>query len=255
MNLITGNATESRRDPHSRIHKDQIKPQHHEIIQRRFLPSRVQTSYWARTGSGSTGGQPTSEQRPAVAHWSVTMSATCPCLCASIRDLSQNPDEARTIDLAQDLNDHLRDLQKVLAYSKEASREIDFKITPNNGRVKKTFSFDAPDLETLEQICSKVSRDPTWFWDRDRDNTDEAVGECSVHVALQRRLACIVVFLRSLVDAQAPIPSYIEGLFQSKCKYRSTDIRNAGRKYINISKKLGDLGSIFWLPTSVPYTT
>jgi hypothetical protein len=63
----------------------------------------------------------------------------------------------------------------------------------------------------------------------------------------------MVIFLRSIVDVQAPIPSDIDRLFQGK--YKFTEMRNAGRKYIKISKKLGDLGSIFWLPTTVPYTT
>ncbi|KXH56598.1 hypothetical protein CSAL01_03432 [Colletotrichum salicis] len=166
------------------------------------------------------------------------------CLCSSIRLLSKQYDEERARELIPALNSHLEDVRRLLAKSKALSREVQYQITPRNQRTNKALSVDSVDLAPVKQIYEVFSENFDGFWvaSDDRVNAD-----------LRRRLACIVIFLRSKLDPEASVPPHIAKPFHGQTNY--ADIRNSGRKYIQIARKLGGLGSILWLPLDIPPST
>ncbi|KAJ0332216.1 hypothetical protein COL5a_001922 [Colletotrichum fioriniae] len=166
------------------------------------------------------------------------------CLCSSIRLLSKQYDEDRARELIPALNSHLEDVRRLLAKSKALSRDVQYQITPRNQRTNKALSVDSIDLAPVKQIYEVFSENVDGFWvaSDDRVNAD-----------LRRRLACIVIFLRSKLDPEASVPPHIAKPFHGQTNY--ADIRNSGRKYIQIARKLGGLGSILWLPLDIPPST
>lgn len=179
------------------------------------------------------------------------MSGTSTCLCSAIHELAQRPDETQAAALIPALKRHLKDLQSLLSRSRTVSREVPFRITSSNDRVERALLVDSLDLRPVSHVYDRALGDPEWFWDAQDTLGDKAVQ--SVHAAIRRRFACIVVFLRSVLDVRAPVPSVIVKVLQGKYNYE--EIRNAGRKYLKIARKLGGLGSLFWLPTDIPHTT
>ncbi|KXH60762.1 hypothetical protein CNYM01_04298 [Colletotrichum nymphaeae SA-01] len=166
------------------------------------------------------------------------------CLCSSIRLLTKQYDEERARELIPALNSHLEDVRRLLAKSKALSRDVQYQITPRNQRTNKALSVDSIDLAPVKQIYEVFSENVDGFWvaSDDRVNAD-----------LRRRLACIVIFLRSKLDPEASVPPHIAKPFHGQTNY--ADIRNSGRKYIQIARKLGGLGSILWLPLDIPPST
>ncbi|KAJ3945960.1 uncharacterized protein N0V96_004310 [Colletotrichum fioriniae] len=153
-------------------------------------------------------------------------------------------DEDRARELIPALNSHLEDVRRLLAKSKALSRDVQYQITPRNQRTNKALSVDSIDLAPVKQIYEVFSENVDGFWvaSDDRVNAD-----------LRRRLACIVIFLRSKLDPEASVPPHIAKPFHGQTNY--ADIRNSGRKYIQIARKLGGLGSILWLPLDIPPST
>lgn len=167
------------------------------------------------------------------------------CLCTTVHDLARRPDETRARELAADLDAHFRDLRVVLAQSKALAREIHFRVTPINERTNKAFFVNELDLKPIDAVHERFEEDVEGFW-----TTEDA--DTSLH-DLRRRIACVVVFLRSTVDPQAAIPPHIVNVFKAQSNY--SELRHAGRKYIKIARKLGFLGSMLSLPLSIPHST
>ena len=166
------------------------------------------------------------------------------CLCNTVHLLAKDYDDARARDLIPTLNRHLNDIHLLLAASKSLYRGVQYQITPKNERRNKVLTVDSVDLVSVDQVWNTFREDVDRFW----------VGSInSAHSELRRRLACVVVFLRSILDAQASVPPHIARLFPEPLNY--ADVRNAGRKYIKIARKLGDLGAICWLPLDIPHST
>ncbi|KAF6822655.1 LipA and NB-ARC domain-containing protein [Colletotrichum plurivorum] len=172
------------------------------------------------------------------------------CLCSSIRLLAnaETLDESRARDLIPALNGHLGDLRRLLGRSKSLFRDVQYHVAPRNQRTSKALSVDAVDLAPANRMCERFREDVDGFWAAPNDD-----GHGAVNPELRRRLACVVIFLRSKLDAQVLAQPQIASLFSGSPNF--ADVRNSGRKYIQIARKLGGLGSILWLPLDIPPST
>ena len=166
------------------------------------------------------------------------------CLCHSICQLAKHHDESRAETISAALNSHLRDLRDIICRSKALKRDVQYRITPNNQRTVKALLVDSVDLAPADRVCARFEDDLDGFW--------TGAGH-AVDVDLRRRLACVVTFLRSKLDPEASVPLQIARVFQGRQNY--SDIRNSGRKYIKIARKLGGLGALLWLPVRIPPST
>lgn len=166
------------------------------------------------------------------------------CLCHSIRQLAKHHDESGAQGMASALNCHLRDLREVLCRSKPLARDVRYRIIPHNQRTVKALLVDSINATPVDAICAKFEQGPDAFW---------TVAGDDGYMDLRRRLACVVIFLRSKLDATASVPLQIAEVLQGHQNY--ADLRNSGRKYLKIARKLGGLGAILWLPVSVPPST
>ncbi|KLP17122.1 Uncharacterized protein LW94_169 [Fusarium fujikuroi] len=166
------------------------------------------------------------------------------CLCNTIHTLAKDYNEAQAIELIPALNRHLEDLRQFLAKTSSLSRQVQYQITPRNQRTDKALFVDKVDLTPVHRVFSKFENDVIGFW---ADSDDR------VHLELRRRLACVAIFLRSKLDLQILAPPQVADVFPG---VRSiADLRNPGRKYVQIAQRLGGVGAIFWLPRDVPAST
>ncbi|KAJ3541137.1 hypothetical protein NM208_g4745 [Fusarium decemcellulare] len=165
------------------------------------------------------------------------------CICSAVRLLAEQYDENRARELIPSLNCHLKDLRTVLAQSKSLTREVQYRITSINDRTSRAFFVDKIDLEPVYELYRRFGDNLEGVW---------TAPDNHVHPDLRRRLACVVVFLRSKLDSHM-VPPQIARVFPGQKSF--TDIRNSGRKYIKIARKLGGLGSILWLPLDIPPST
>lgn len=166
------------------------------------------------------------------------------CLCRTIHTLAKDYDAVQAKELIPALNRHLEDLRQFLAQAKSLSRQVQYQITPRNQRTGKALFVDSVDLTPVDRVCSRFDNDVNGFWAGSDDH---------VHLELRRRLACVVIFLRSKLDAQMLAPPQVAKVFPRA--QNLTDMRNPGRKYVQISQRLGGVGAIFWLPLNVPPST
>lgn len=166
------------------------------------------------------------------------------CLCDMVHTLAEDFDEDRALALIPALNDHLRDIQHLLAQSKSFARGLQYRVSSNSQRTMKALFVDSINFEPVDQIYERFQHDADGFWTSSYN---------LVHVELRRRLASIIIFLRSKLDAEILVSPQISKLFQGQQNY--SELRNSGRKYIKIARKLGGLGSIIWLPLEVPPST
>lgn len=166
------------------------------------------------------------------------------CLCNTIHTLAKDYDDAQAKELIPALNRHLEDLRQVLAQASSLSRQVQYQITPRNQRTGKALFVDKVDLAPVDRVFSRFENDVIGFW---ADSDDR------VHLELRRRLACVVIFLRSKLDAQILAPPQVAEVFPGVRSF--ADLRNPGRKYVQIAQRLGGVGAIFWLPLDVPAST
>ncbi|CZR49050.1 uncharacterized protein FPRO_12487 [Fusarium proliferatum ET1] len=166
------------------------------------------------------------------------------CLCNTIHTLAKDYNEAQAIELIPALNRHLEDLRQFLAKASSLSRHVQYQITPRNQRTGKALFVDKVDLTPVDRVFSRFENGVIGFW---ADSDDR------VHLELRRRLACVVIFLRSKLDPQILAPPQVAEVFPGARSF--TDLRNAGRKYVQIAQRLGGVGAIFWLPLNVPAST
>ncbi|KAM5371422.1 hypothetical protein ACJA88_009409 [Fusarium oxysporum] len=166
------------------------------------------------------------------------------CLCRTIHTLAKDYDAVQAKELIPALNRHLEDLRQFLAQAKSLSRQVQYQITPRNQRTGKALFVDSVDLTPVDRVCSRFDNDVNGFWAGSDDH---------VHIELRRRLACVVIFLRSKLDAQMLAPPQVAKVFPRA--QNLTDMRNPGRKNVQISQRLGGVGAIFWLPLNVPPST
>lgn len=166
------------------------------------------------------------------------------CLCSSIQALATHYDESRAMELIHALNSHLGDLRRLLAHSKTLSRGVHYQVTPRNQRTDKVLFVDSVDQAPVDQLCEKFSDDIDGFW---------TASDNQAHMELRRRLGCVIIFLRFRLNGQMSMPSRIAEIFHGQHNF--VEVRNSGRKYLQIARKLGGLGAIFWLPLGVPPST
>lgn len=166
------------------------------------------------------------------------------CFCHSISQLARQNDESRAGSLVSALNEHLSDLRALLRQSKTLAQSLRYRITPNNPRTSKVFDVDSIDLTAVDRLVDEFSSNVDKFW---------TTSSPLVHPDLRRRVASVVVFLLSKLDAESPLPALVEALFPGHQSRQ--DFRLSGKKYVRIARKLGDLGAILWLPTSIPPST
>ncbi|SCO92144.1 uncharacterized protein FRV6_16272 [Fusarium oxysporum] len=166
------------------------------------------------------------------------------CLCSSVHSLAKDYDAVQAKELIPALNRHLEDLRQFLAQAKSLSRQLQYQITPRNQRTEKALFVDKVDLTPVDRVCSIFDNDVDGFWAGSVDQ---------VHLELRRRLACVVVFLRSKLDAQILAPPQVAEIFSGVPNL--TDMRNPGRKYVQIAQRIGGVGAIFWLPLNIPPST
>lgn len=166
-----------------------------------------------------------------------------PCLCSAIRDLTDDYDQARATSLASELNLHLGAIRRLLAKFKPLSRDIGYQVVPNNPRTSKIFAIQSVDHETPAQICRVYGEDLQSFFTADGGLAYQEV---------RRRLACIVIYLRSTQSTEGWVSADIADLVKGQ---KLQELRYAGRKYIKMGRRLGGVGSMLWLPTHVPSST
>ncbi|KAF5579464.1 mfs multidrug transporter [Fusarium pseudocircinatum] len=164
------------------------------------------------------------------------------CLCNKIHTLAKDYDDVR--ELIPALNRHLEDLRQLLTKAKSLAGEVQYQITRRNKRTERALFVDKVDLAPVDLVCSKFDSDVDGFWAGSND---------PVHFELRRRLTCVVVFLRSKLNAQILAPHQGAQVFPGVKSF--IDLRNSGRKYVQISQKLGGVGAIFWLPLSISPST
>lgn len=169
------------------------------------------------------------------------------CLCETVCRLASEFNQSQAKDLIPALNAHLRQLQGILAQLRGLglARDVKYAVTVSNQRADKVLSVDSVDLRPVDRVCAKFRGDPDNFW----TPTDD---DC-VHKELRRRIACVVIFLRSKLEPLATLPPTIANAFHGPQNY--IELRHAGRKYLKIARKLGDIGSLFWLPHDIPQST
>ncbi|KAH7311540.1 hypothetical protein B0I35DRAFT_357406 [Stachybotrys elegans] len=166
------------------------------------------------------------------------------CVCANIKTLSTEYDDTQARALAPLLNTLLGQVQVLLSQYKSLARQVQYRITPTKQRTTKALDVKAIDPVPLNRLRERYVNDVDAFW---LQPTDPA------HVELRRRLACVVIFLRSRLEAGVLVPPVIANIFEKQQNYE--DVRGYGKKYIKIARKLGGLGSIFWLPFDIPPST
>lgn len=167
------------------------------------------------------------------------------CLCTSLHLLAQHYDKHRAKELVPALNSHLKDIFDFLSQSGSLCRDLQYRITPSNDRTNKLLSLTSVNLAPVNQVHERFREDTAGFWTV-LDGND-------IHNELRRRLACVVIFLRSRLNAQVLVPPQIGRLFHGQPNY--ANVRSSGRKYIQIARKLGGLGAIFWLPLDISPST
>lgn len=165
------------------------------------------------------------------------------CLCRTLRDLSEDFDEDKATQLASSLNSHLETIRKLLAKSKSLTRDVHWQLIPSNQRTRKILSVKSIDKSRLNLIYQKFNTASHAFWQSTNDFP---------HMEIRRRIACVVVFLRSELDREAWTSPDITALFKGS---KTSELRFAGKKYVKIARKLGGIGSLFWLPLEVPSST
>ena len=165
------------------------------------------------------------------------------CLCRTLCDMSEDFDETKATRLAADLNGHLETIRKLLAKSKSLTRDVHWQLIPSNQRTRKILSVRNIDQSRLDRIYRTFNANINAFW---QPSTDFP------HVEIRRRIACVIIFLRSELDREAWISPDIALVIQ---KFKVSELRFAGKKYVKIARKLGGVGSLFWLPLDVPSST
>ncbi|KAF4956398.1 hypothetical protein FSARC_11601 [Fusarium sarcochroum] len=165
------------------------------------------------------------------------------CLCSTIRQLANDSDSRKATSLASNLNKHLEAIRTILAGNKSLSREVRYQIVPSNQRTSKILSLQSIDLEPIRRLYDTFKDDTARFWTSPGD---------ALHQELRRRIACITIFLRSKLDENAWISHAITSIAQGR---NLSELRYAGSKYIKIARRLGGIGSIFWLPLEIPAST
>lgn len=163
------------------------------------------------------------------------------CLCNEIRQLVESPNLGDVSHLALGLNKHLSDVRSVLAKSKPLTRDMRSQVVPNNQRTMKILNTSSIHLARANATYNEFPGDFDGFWESSNVPTD-----------LRRRLGCVIVFLRSKLDAKNWISPTMEAFFRGQ---KHSELRYAGKKYIKMARRLGGIGSMLWLPLDVPSST
>jgi hypothetical protein len=116
-------------------------------------------------------------------------------------------------------------------------------VVPNNQRTMKILNVPAIDYTKANQLHQHLLDSVSALW---------GASAIEVHAELRRRLACIIIFLRSRLDTDGWLTADISGVVQGQ---KLSELRFAGRKYIKIARKLGGIGAVLWLPLDVPSST
>ncbi|KIV91577.1 hypothetical protein, variant 1 [Exophiala mesophila] len=165
------------------------------------------------------------------------------CLCGVVNQLANEFNDEEAQSLASDLNKHLGAIQTILKKSKALSQNVRYQVVPTDQRTGKILSIRHLVTTEVRQICDRLDDEPNEFW-MPSDN--------STHAKLHRRLACVVIYLRSSMRTLELVPPRISSLVQGM---KVSELRYAGRKYLKIARKVGSIGSILWLPLDVPAST
>lgn len=165
------------------------------------------------------------------------------CVCMTVNHLASNFNEALATELVPALNQHLTALCAILSRSRSFSRNIPYNITPTNHRTSKLLSIHENDLTAVDEVCDRFKEDLASFWKPSNDPT---------HMELFRRLACVVIFLRSELDAQTSVPLELRDFVEG---HNSSELRYAGKRYLKTSRRLDGIGAVFSLPLGVPSST
>lgn len=166
------------------------------------------------------------------------------CLCSTIHQLAHGFDIQKADILVSDLNKHLAEIRSILTKSKTLSRDVRYQVTLNNQRTMKILSIQALKTTAVDELYDSFKDDIDGFWNTSMNDPN--------HVDLRRRLACVIVFLRSQLNTKDLIPPSIASLVQSS---KLSELRYAGKKYLKMARKLGDVGSVLWLPLEAPPST
>lgn len=172
-----------------------------------------------------------------------------PCICLSVQRLAESPDEHRAEAIIAAINDHLADLHRVLTQSKALSRHVRYRITPSNHRTSKASQIDSIDLAEAQRLFVRFGHDgpdgPEAFW--------TVAANDHVHPHLRRRLATVAVYIRSRINMESVARPELVQILNGQ--QDAQDVRNAGRKYVKIARKLGGFGALAWLPSSMAPST
>ncbi|KAF5680207.1 mfs multidrug transporter [Fusarium circinatum] len=142
------------------------------------------------------------------------------CVCNTIHTLANDYNEAQAEELIPALNRHLEDLRQFLSQASSLSRQVQYQIIPRNHRSEKALFVDKVNLAPVDRVFSRFENDVTGFW---------AGSDDRVHLELRRRLACVVIFLRSKLSAEILAPPQVAKVFPGMRSF--TDVRNPGRNY------------------------
>ncbi len=165
------------------------------------------------------------------------------CLCSTINRLADAFNESEARSLSLELNKHLSSIRTMLEQSKTLAHDVRYRIVPIDQRTAKILSIQHLDNTRVSRICEKVKDAIEHFW-TPSDDVD--------HDKLRRRLACVMIYLRSKMNNHDLVPPAISSLVQGM---KISELRYAGRKYIKVARRLGSIGSMIWLPLDVPAST
>ncbi|EEU39686.1 uncharacterized protein NECHADRAFT_42845 [Fusarium vanettenii 77-13-4] len=165
------------------------------------------------------------------------------CLCNTVRQLAKEYDETKADSIAAELNHHLSAVRSILSKSKLLARTTQYHIIPTNQRTAKILSIQSCNSDRVNDVYERFRFDLEGFW---------TPSDTLAHVELHRRLACIVIFLRSELNASVLVPPRIARYFEVQ---KDSELRHAGRKYIKMARRLGSIGSVLWLPLDIPFST
>lgn len=166
------------------------------------------------------------------------------CICGRIGQLAERFNEKETKPLVSELNRHLATIESIVNKSKSLARYVLYDIRPKFKRSKKILSITTANTTPQKQIFERFRSNPEAFWQCDDDDSCMQLG---------RRLACITIYLLSRLDSKSELPASIARFVPEPASH--TEYRYAGKRYLEIARQVGGLGTVLCLPLEIPYST
>jgi hypothetical protein len=207
------------------------------------------------------------------------------CICSEIQAALESGDVDAFFNDGQeaDLLQHVQKLHQLLSASKRLEQIITFSISPKKKKAKPSrsiFQENFTNLEERQSLFTRCRDDVQYFWNpypRQEvallksviyltfDYLIQAPHVELFHQVLLRRFSCTTIFLFSVISGRYYDPGEIAKSFHNAgLHHHQTEeelikkiryFRDSGRRYIDISSRLGGMGVLWWLPLEALPTT